>query len=389
MDKRLNLTKRAIEKLPTPRPGKRVGYHDTRVPGLGVVVQDTGNRMFFWFRKVRGRRTWRTLGEFPAMTVENARDKAQEINASLARWKSSDHQGPSPFERRGEPTITSVVEDYIAKRLRKHAKNPERAEIGVRWTVNKYLAPLLNRRLGSISRDDVRNLHADIGERNGEVTANRVTTLLRTFYNWAIKTELWRGDNPAARLEKFAEKSRERFMQPDELARLFTALRDEPNRDLQHFVILALFTGARRGDILSMRWADIAFDAAIWTVPEPKARRPYLVPLMLEVIDILEARRNASPWVFPSRGKSGHLGSLKAGWKQLMVRAKITGLNVHDLRRTLGSWQAAAGVSLPIIGASLGHRSTAATQVYARLQLDPVRQAVTAATRAMLAAKPT
>ena len=61
-------------------------------------------------------------------------------------------------------------------------------------------------------------------------------------------------------------------------------------------------------------------------------------------------------------------------------------LRIHDLRRTLGSWQAATGASLPIIGKSLGHKSLAATQIYARLNLDPVRASVSKATDAMLLA---
>lgn len=59
---------------------------------------------------------------------------------------------------------------------------------------------------------------------------------------------------------------------------------------------------------------------------------------------------------------------------------------MHDLRRTLGSFEAAAGVSLPIIGKSLGHKSASTTAIYARLDLDPVRAAMTAATTAMLTA---
>jgi integrase len=383
----LNLTKHAIAALPTPKAGKRVGYHDTRVPGLGVVVQDTGNRMFFWFRKVRGRRTWKTLGNFPDLTIEQARDKAQEINASLAKWKATEHSGPSPFERKGEPTLAAAVEDYVTKRLRSHAKNPDRAEAGVRWSAKKYLAPLLTRRLGTIRKDDVRKLHTDIGEKHGRVTANRVATLLRTIFNWAIDNDLWHGENPARRITLFAEASRERFLQPDELARLFKALSNEPNKDLRDFVVLSLFTGARRGDVFSMRWSDITFETTSWRIPDPKVRVPYIVPLMPEAVEILNGRRNDSIWVFPSRGKTGHLTGVKRSWTGLLTRAKIIGLHIHDLRRTLGSWQAAAGVSLPIIGASLGHQSQGATAIYARLNIDPVRQAVTAATQAMLAAK--
>jgi len=389
MDKRersLNLTKHAIAGLPTDRES-RVAYHDARVPGLGVMVQPTGNRVFFWFRKLRGRRTWKTLGEFPAMTVEQARDKAQEINALVAKWKASDYEGPSPFEKRGDPTLEKIIEDYIVKHLRAHAKNPERAEAGVRWTAKRYLAPLLNRKMSAIRRDDVRRLHAEIGTENGQVTANRVISFLRTVCYWAIDTELWRGENPARRLELYAEKSRERFLTQSELAALFTALREEPNTDLRDFIILALFTGARRGDVLSMRWQDVSFETHSWRIPDPKGKTPYIVPLMPEAIEVLESRERNGTWVFPSTGRSGHLVSLKRGWQQLVKRLGIRDLRIHDLRRTLGSYMAAQGESLVVIGKALGHQSPAATKVYARLDLTPVREAVQRATRRMLKPK--
>jgi integrase len=92
-------------------------------------------------------------------------------------------------------------------------------------------------------------------------------------------------------------------------------------------------------------------------------------------------------WVFPSdSSKSGHLLDLKRGWKKLRKRAKLTDVRIHDLRRTLGSWQAASGTSLQIIGKSLGHGSIQSTQVYAYLRMAPVRESVQNATAAMLTA---
>jgi integrase len=89
--------------------------------------------------------------------------------------------------------------------------------------------------------------------------------------------------------------------------------------------------------------------------------------------------------VFPGPGKTGHLVEPKGAWQRILKRAKITNLRIHDLRRTLGSWQVAQGVSLAIIGKSLGHKSLQATQVYSRLTLDPVRDAMEKATDALLA----
>ena len=384
---RLNLTKKAVEAF-TPAT-KRLVYHDSHAHGLCVRVEPSGHKTFCWFRKVNGRPTWKHIGAFPDLSIENARAKAAEFNTRFARWKADDYQGDSPFEQQRDLTLDALVTDYIERQVKAHAAHPERAAHDTEGMVKTYLVAWKNRRLGTIRRADVLNLHGQLGRDNGKITANRVVQFLRTLFNWANKAEVWRGENPARGIKFFHEERRTRFLQPEEVARLFTALRSEPNADLCDFVLIALFTGARRSDVFSMRWENISLADNRWEVPKPKQRKPYLVPLMPEAVELLEKRRarmSDSGWVFPSRGRTGHLVNLKKPWQRLLKRAEIDGLTVHDLRRTLGSWQAASGSSLPIIGASLGHRSLAATQIYAHLNLDPVRASVTAATQAMLAA---
>lgn len=84
--------------------------------------------------------------------------------------------------------------------------------------------------------------------------------------------------------------------------------------------------------------------------------------------------------------KTGHLKEPRKGWERILERAKISDLRIHDLRRTLGSWQAKTGASLSVIGKSLNHKHTATTAIYARLDLDPVRESVETATSAILSA---
>jgi integrase len=137
-----------------------------------------------------------------------------------------------------------------------------------------------------------------------------------------------------------------------------------------------------------MRWEEINLEQAKWRIPVTKHGDSETVTLSPEVLAILDTRKASAvrEWVFPGTGRSGHLEEPKAAWKRILQRAKIRDLRLHDLRRTLGSWQAAGGSSLIVIGKSLGHKSLAATQIYARLNLDPVRASVNAATAAMMLA---
>ena len=136
-----------------------------------------------------------------------------------------------------------------------------------------------------------------------------------------------------------------------------------------------------------MRWEDIHFERKEWLIPETKNGESLRVHLVEKVIEILKERACRYPqskWVFEGTGETGHLVEPKSGWKRILERAGIKDLRLHDLRRTLGSWQAATGANSFMIGRSLGHKSTQSTAVYARLNIDPVRDSVEKATQAIL-----
>jgi integrase len=390
--RRENFTKKLLESLDAPNSG-RLAVYDSNTAHLALRIEANGNKSFFWFRKVRGVPVFRAIGAFPDVGIQQARETAAEWNGTLAEWKRHNYQDDNPFEKPAvELTFAELVENYISRHVRIRGKRPERDEKRVRQQVDFYLKDWKSRKLSMIRRADVLQLHSTLGAKH-KYTANRTVQLIRLLFNFALSAELWSGENPATKVRRFAEPKRERFLDHEELARLFTALRKETSTDLVDFVNLCLWTGARRSDIFSMRWADVSFEDRRWSIPDPK-KKPYSVPLTREAEKILGDRlknrikdvNNGTTWVFPSRSRSGHLEDLKDRWAKLLERAKIKNLRLHDLRRTQGSWSAANGVPLQVIGKSLGHASVASTEIYARLALDPVRQAMVATNALMLAA---
>jgi integrase len=156
---------------------------------------------------------------------------------------------------------------------------------------------------------------------------------------------------------------------------------------LRDYFLISLLTGARRSNVQEMQWSHIHLERGEWRIPTTKNGDSQTVTLTSEVVEILRARQGSSPtWVFPGSGSTGHLVEPKKAWKRLLERAGIENLRIHDLRRTLGSWQAKTGASLVIVGKSLNHKSPSTTAIYARLDLDPVRESVDRATGAMLVA---
>src|SRR5262249_10936491 len=133
---------------------------------------------------------------------------------------------------------------------------------------------------------------------------------------------------------------------------------------------------------------QINFGAAKWLIPDTKNNDWLVVPLIPEVMEILlrrQAESNGNPWGFPGGKKNptGHMNSPKGAWARILKRARLQDARMHDLRRTMGSWQADTGASLPVIGKGLGHRSQQTTQIYARLNVDPVRESFLKAVGAM------
>ena len=144
-----------------------------------------------------------------------------------------------------------------------------------------------------------------------------------------------------------------------------------------------------------MHWNEINLDTATWRIPRTKNDLSQNVVLSLTAVEILKLRYDDTRggYVFPSDSTSGHVADPKKAVMRVMKRAGIpygrkieNGVTLHVMRRTLGSWQANTGASMVIIGKSLNHTSLQATQVYARLSDDPVRQSVNKATDAMLEA---
>jgi integrase len=379
---RFNFIKKSLEALQT-RNGKIAVYHDTTKHGLKLLVRPTGIKTFVLYRKIKGKPERITIGRFPEVTIEQARNQADVLNAKIA-------VGINPNEEkrglRSEMTIYDLFDQYIERYAKIYKKSWQEDSN----QFQRYLKDWEKRKLSSIRKSHIQKLHTEVGINKGRYAANRLLALLHTMFNRAIDWG-WENANPAHGIKKFKEKSRDRFIQADELPKFFKALSEETNKAVHDYILLSLLTGARRSNVLAMRWDEINFDRATWTIPLTKNGESHTVPLVSTTVDILKSRqenniKNNSPWVFPGSGISGHLIETKKPWKRILAKADIKDLRIHDLRRSLGSWQAATGANLSIIGKTLAHKNVSTTAIYARLNIDPIRESMNKATSAILSA---
>jgi integrase len=380
LPRKIGFTVAALEKASCPAGKGRTWLYDHRSPGLALMVTDKGSKAFYVYRKVNGRPQRVRLGGFPDISIEQARRLCATTTAQIA-------QGIDPMEERRALRRSMPLQELYDRYEKDHAKLrcTERTCAVAKSLFDTCFADWTARQLATLGDQHIRDKHAELGRTKGHVTANRAMQLLRRMYNWA-RIE----PNPVRKgvVDFFKEHSRDRFVQADELPAFIKAVNKEPNADIRDYVLMSLWTGARRSNVLSMRWDELNLGSATWAIPAAKAKagEPMKVHLAEPAMKIIKARQNNdSEWVFPGRGKSGHLEEPKGGWKRILKAANITNLHLHDLRRTLGSWQAAAGASLLTIGKSLGHTDTASTAIYSRLQLDDVRNSVDIAVKAMQA----
>ena len=377
---KLNFTQKALDGL-SPQP-QRYYVHDTKIRGLCLSVFPSGTKTFMLYRKVNDRPVRITLGRFDDLTIEQARKQAEGFNNEIA-------QGNNPREainsKRKELTFDDFFQVYLEKHAKVYKKSWRHDADHYRLHIKEALG---NKKLSDIARQHIQNLHAYLGQDHGKACANRVIDTLGSVFMKAIEWGYLSGTNPA-KIKKFKLQSRDRFLTAEELPRFFQALQQEENDTLRDYILLSLLTGARKANVLAMRWDQIDLTRGEWRIPETKNGESQRVVLSSEAVQILTARGQhygQSPWVFPSTGASGHLQDPKKGWQRLLQRAELQDVRIHDLRRTLGSWQAATGANGFVIGKSLGHKSMRATEIYARIDLDPVRHSVQTATRAMFEA---
>ena len=378
-DKSFNFTKKTLDALSWPEKGKRLYVYDTRVRGLELMVTDQGTKSFKVYRKLNDKPVRVTLGKYPDMTIEQARNEAQKIITEMLKGKNPNDEKK---KLRAETSFGEMFALYMERYSKHHKKTWKYDE----RDVPRFLGHWFQRKLSRISKQEVQILHEKVGTENGLYQANRLLARIHIIYNKAIEWG-WEGINPAHGIKKFKEKSRDRFLHPDELPRFFESLDMEQNDTIRDYVYVSLFTGARRSNVLAMRWEEIHLERREWLIPETKngeSLRIHLVDLVLDLLKTRLEKYGRREWVFEGPGETGHLMEPKAGWKRILNRADIKDLRLHDLRRTLGSWQAATGANSYMIGRTLGHKTSQSTAVYARLNIDPVRDSVEKATQAML-----
>jgi integrase len=251
--------------------------------------------------------------------------------------------------------------------------------------IRLYVRPALgNRKVADVSFEDVERLHRKITDDRGPSAANRALSTMAAMFGQAVKWKM-RDDNPCVGVGKNKENKRKRYLRDDELPRLLAALAKYRNQRIANIVRALLLSGARSGEVLAMKWEHLNLTDGSWLKPAETVKQdedhdvPLAAPLrqLLAEIAVEQQKQGiVSPYVFPTRtGASTRHEDLWKAWQEICKAAGIKGVRPHDLRHSYASILVTSGVSLPIIGALLGHASVSTTQRYAHNSKDATRAA--------------
>ena len=384
-----HLTQRLIASTPAPADAD-VFVWDDEIHGFGVRCRHGHKSYLLQYRVLGGRGSRQrrvTLGPVGTLTLEQARHLAQEYLTYVRHGQ--DPVAVRDADRQA-PTVAQLAERYLAQHAQVKKKPRSVAMDG--WNLRLHILPALGTtQVARLERADVARLHHRM--RATPVAANRVLALLSKMCalaeQWGLRPQ---GTNPVHGIERYPEKARERHLSPEELGRLGATLRHAETRRTTHpsalaLVRLLLFTGAREGEILGLRWEQIDWTRGTARLQDSKtgAKTIYLSPPALEVLHALRTRTDG-PWCLPGKHPSRPLVPPQRVWRRLRHEAGIDDVHLHDLRHTFASVGAREGLSLPMIGALLGHTDSATTQRYAHLVNDPVQEAANQVGHAISAA---
>ncbi len=373
----MKITKRSVDAL---KPGTGdVFKWDGELPGFGLRVKPSGRKSYLIQYRADGRTRRVTIGPHGVVTAEQARERA-------ARLLSDVRDGGNPSEDRAHARAAETVSELCDRYLEHHArvhKKPSSVRADETLIRNVIRPKLGTLKVPAVERADIQRIHH--GMKATPYHANRMLALASKMFGlaeeWGICAD---GSNPCRRIKRYKEKPRERFLSAKELATLGKVLREiEKERVELPSVVpairLLLFTGARLGEILTLRWEHVDIDRGCLLLPDSKtgAKAVHLNPAAMQVLDALPDE--GSPWVIRGKVKGAHLINLEKPWRRIRKRAKLDDVRLHDLRHSFASVAAATGSSLLVIGALLGHTQAATTQRYAHLAADPVKQAADAA----------
>jgi integrase len=364
-------------------PRKRVIFdkHRDAPKGFGLRVTDSGRKVFVLrYLTDAGRDRRLDIGDHGTWSLSAARDYASDLRQEVDR-------GGDPIQRRDDQAAESTVKDVFERYCKAHVDKLASGK-AVRATLSNHLLPALGKRkITEVRRRDVIAVVEKLAQEKGRQAA-LLLTYTKGLFAWAEDREIIEA-NPVATIKPgkidkaLSPRKRARVLTDDEIRGVWN--RTEPPEGMHRVTLLALrmilATGQRPGEVCGMRRSEI--DGRWWRIPAErrgKTEDEHAVPLTETALAIME-EAGGQDYVFSARGGPVEVAAIGKAVKRC---AKALGNQAkgaeghwrpHDLRRTMRTGLAAAGVSETVAEAVIGHVRKGITGVYDRHRYDAEKRA--------------
>lgn len=364
-------TRLTIRKIETLKAGKELW--DTDVPGLHVRSLKTGKFFYLFYRNQYGQQRKPSIGRYGALTLDGARTKAHVLLADIAQGHD-----PSISKQQDRVIKNPTIQDLKTRWETDYARDLKSKENMIRqW--EKHVLPVIGSlKVRDITKSDVGCILNTI---ESNYTHNRVRSLISKAFNLSEEWG-WRDDftNPVRKIKRRPEKNRRRYLKPDEMARLGKALRcweaKGGNKERFSWLIkLLIYTGARRGEILSAQWDYVDWYRGVLDLPVSKTGAKEII-LPESAICLLKQieKQKTSPWIITNKSGRNPIKYPYPNWTYLCNEAEINNLRIHDLRHSFASTAlSSADGTLQQVGELLGHADPGTTARYAHFMATPKR----------------
>lgn len=373
MQKRL--TQELVAGLPTD--GRDRIVFDSQLPGFGVRVTPSGTKIFIARGRRGGHRHRVAIGRFPEMKVSMARDLARVAldDMRAGRDPKAEQAARTQAIEAGGTTVSAFAERWLAEVVRPKRK-PRTVADYERLLAQKIIPALGHLVVERVTKQNVLKVH--VAMKDTPRRANYTVSTFRALMTYAEDCGLRPPQsNPARRIEMFRERARERFLSEEEIAKAAEGITaaERAGKIGPHGAAglrLALFTGARSGEITAVEWSHIDWGRRLIRLPDSKTNEPRTIHLSEAAVEVLKTVPRLGRFVIAGVKPNEAYKNLSRAWMIAREFAALDGVRLHDLRHSYASLAAGRGVSLQMIGKLLGHKVLATTQRYAHLARDAV-----------------
>ncbi|MGK4923730.1 tyrosine-type recombinase/integrase [Bordetella hinzii] len=375
---KIKLTKSTVDAAEVT--GKDYELRDTIVPGFLCKVTAHGRKVFMLqYRTNWGERRKPKIGQFGELTVEQARSIAQDW---LADVRKGNDPSAAKLAARMAPTVKELcgqfIEEYSMKR------NKPRTVDTYQGYIDRHIVAALGRmKVPDVTRADITALMRH--KAHIAVTANRILACLRKMFNMA---EVWGyrpdGSNPCRHVPKYREDGGTRYINNDELARLFAYLDLADAHGLEHPTLtlairLQFEFSARMSEICNLEWAWVDFENRRVVWPDSKTgdmSKPMsdAAHRLLSNAPRINSSRYVCPAIFDTERPLPE-GTYYNSWKRILERAKVPHVGTHGIRHRAATDIANSGIPIKVGMTLTAHKTVTQFMSYVHTEDDPVRQA--------------